>query len=331
MIVASNVIGLVPRTSLFCNPMDTPSSMDMRVNINSCWTQSLQRGERPTHANLREHLLAVHRMYPGFTESFALQCQDALGRNSYELLANVVDPTRHSNILDLACGSGVLLEICRRRCGPEAVLTGIDISPEELALARKRNPDPTIQLHQGVAQDLHYLGDATVDVVLCHWALTLMGEVPQVLSEARRVLKPDGIFAAVVDGDPASAPGYAEVHDIIYDLVQHDHPDYGAIDLGDPRVRTAQALKEIALLSFEGARVDIEPVVLNLGGAPELLAREAAGFFYASFVLSPPVHRQMLKKLENLFVGQKKDHESRFSLPVNQIVIRKQEPWKIAE
>ena len=296
--------------------------MNMRTNVRSCWTQSLQRGEQPSHANLREHLLAVHRDHAGFTESCAGRCQDALGRNTYELLANVVDPTKHSNILDLACGSGVLLEICRYRCGPDATLTGVDMSAEELALARQRDPLSTIQLHQGVAQDLHFIGDGTIDVVLCHWALTLMDQVPLVLREIRRVLKPDGFFAAIIDGDPATAPGYSEVHDLIYTIVQDEYPHYGAIDLGDPRVRTAQAMKQLALGSFEGARVDIEPLVLNLHASPDVLAREAAGFFYASFVLPPLAHRRMLRELEAFFTRQQTDDGSRFALPVNQLVVR---------
>lgn len=118
--------------------------MNVRPNIESCWTRSLQRGEQPTHENLREHIMAVHRDHAGFTESCASRCRDELDRNSYELLANSVDPARHKSVLDLACGSGVLLEICNQRFGPDIALTGVDMSAEELALARQRIPDPTI-------------------------------------------------------------------------------------------------------------------------------------------------------------------------------------------
>ena len=126
----------------------------MRTNIESSWTQSLQRGEQPSAADLRNHLIAVHRHYPGFTESCALRCKDKLGRNSYEFLSDIVDPSKHRRVLDLACGSGVLLEICNRRFGESVVLDGLDMSVEELELARKRNSNPLIELHQGVAQNL---------------------------------------------------------------------------------------------------------------------------------------------------------------------------------
>ncbi|MEO1542925.1 MAG: hypothetical protein AAFR75_02755, partial [Pseudomonadota bacterium] len=130
-------------------------------------------------------------------------------------------------------------------------------------------------------------------------------------------------FAAIVDGDAETAPGYAKIHDIIYAAVQREYPDYGAIELGDPRVRTAAALKSLAFESFPGARVSITPVVLSLASEPETLAREAAGFFYASFVLSTPFHQQMLTDLATHFAGAKNNAaESRFALPVNQLVIQ---------
>ena len=141
----------------------------MRTNIESSWTQSLLRGEQPSAADLRDHLMTVHRHYPGFTESCAVRCQDKQGRNSYEFLADIVDPSQHRRVLDLACGSGVLLEICNRRFGESVALHGLDMSIEELELARKRNSNPLIELHQGVAQNLGSFDDGIFDVVLCHW------------------------------------------------------------------------------------------------------------------------------------------------------------------
>lgn len=296
--------------------------MNVRTNLESKWTQSLRRNEQPSNADLRDHLMVVHRDHAGFTESCALRCEDILGRNSYEFLADIVDPSRHQGILDLACGSGILLEICRRRCGPSAALAGLDMSFAELDLARKRNSDPAIKLYQGIAQNLDSFDNGTFDVVLCHQALTLMDQVPQVLREVSRVLKPDGTFAAIVDGDPVTAPGYEEVHNAIYDLVQLEHPNYGKVDLGDPRVRASKDLRQLVLETFKGAQVEIEAAVFDLHAAPNILAREAAGFFYASYVLSVSTHHQMLQDLEDLFAKQQKFDCSRFALPVNRLIVK---------
>ena len=105
--------------------------------VTTSWTDALKADEVPCPISVQKHLLEVHHCYPGFTESCAAQCKDLAGQTSYEWLCNVIDPMRHRNILDLACGSGVLLELCRARF-PQHTLIGIDMSPAELALARRR-------------------------------------------------------------------------------------------------------------------------------------------------------------------------------------------------
>ena len=82
--------------------------MNEFINVDTRWTQRLRCSERPSELELREHLLAVHRRHAGFTESCARRCRDGSGRNSYEWLAEAIDPNRHQRVLDLACGSGVL-------------------------------------------------------------------------------------------------------------------------------------------------------------------------------------------------------------------------------
>ena len=94
------------------------------------------------------------------------------------------------------------------------------------------------------------------------------------------------------------------------------------MDLGDPRVRTAAAIKELAAQSFIGADIEIMPTVLSFYASPDTLAREVAGFFYASFVLSTAVHQKMLLDLENHFSTNQQDGSSCFSLPVNRLIIR---------
>ena len=63
------------------------------------------------------------------------------------------------------------------------------MSQAELNLAEKRLPDTATLVH-AKAQNLEFIGDEEIDVVLCHWALTLMDPVGPVLEEVSRVLKP---------------------------------------------------------------------------------------------------------------------------------------------
>ena len=55
------------------------------------------------------------------------------------------------------------------------------------------------------------------------------------------------------------------------------------------------------------------------------VAETAAGFFYASFMLPPEIHKTMLSKLSNLLSIKKKEEEfgnqGRFIMPISRIVI----------
>jgi len=292
------------------------------MKINSTWTQQVESGQQPSSSALLDHLDAVHDNNAGFTEAFAWNCRDMNGKNSYELLADIINQKHHSNVLDLGCGSGVLLDLCNQRFGSELVLSGVDMNSSELQLARKRLSHTDIKLHQGTAQNLDFIADSSFDVIFCHWALTLMDPVEQVLATTKRILKERGIFAAIIDGDSKSAPGYLEVHDIIYDHVQRKYPDYGVYELGDSRVRTADQLQKLTTETFEDFDVNITPITLNFNAAPSILAREAAGFFYASFVLSPSDLSVMLSELEKYFITKQQDGFSNFTMPVNRLVVR---------
>lgn len=292
--------------------------------LRSAWIDSLERGQNPDAAALRDHLRAVHRDHAGFTETCARACRDAAGRTSYDWLAEVVPAEAGGHVLDLACGSGPLLGILHAR-GAGLRLTGVDMCPEELTLARDRLPHGGATLLQAEAQDMAALPDGSVDAVLCHWALTLMDPVTPVLHEVRRVLAPTGRFAALVDGPMEAAPGYAGVHDLIYGHVQAELPGYGEVDLGDPRVRGTDSLSDLVRAAFPEARVTVETGVVTMDGPAAEVAEAAAGFFYAAFILSPARRVRMLAELAILLAvpGSAGDGslQGRFAMPINRLVV----------
>ncbi len=296
------------------------SEVTDQTPLRSAWTERLSQGLRPDAAALRAHLRSVHRAHAGFTETCAQACRDAQGRTSYAWLAEAAPRQTGARVLDLACGSGPLLEILHAR-DPGLRLTGVDMCPEELSLARARLAPGAAAFVQTEAQDMATLPDAAFDAVLCHWALTLMDPVAPVLDEVRRVLAPGGVFAALVDGPMEAAPGYEAAHDLIYDAVQAELPAYGAIDLGDPRVRGADSLTQLVRAAFPGAAVRVETSVVAMEGPADAVAEAAAGFFYAAFVLSQPRRERMLGALASLLSAQTRDAPARFAMPVNRLMV----------
>lgn len=286
--------------------------------IRTAWTDN---GDGDAQS-LKDHLLEVHRRYPGFTESCAGSCTDAEGRTSYDWLCDAAVEYEDARVLDLACGSGVLLSLMRDRIPNADLLVGLDMSAAELDLARRRLDERDVDLHEGVAQDLSFAASGSFDTVLCHWALTLMDPVEPVLSEVGRILAGGGAFAAIVDGDPAEAPGYSAVHDLVFKHVRAEAPSISERDLGDPRVRKPVALEALARSAFPEANVLTQMKTFALQGEPRVLAEEAAGFFYAAFILSKSARAILIDELAALFTEQAEGCLATFYLPTCRLLVR---------
>ena len=294
------------------------------TGLNSNWTDSLTRNLHPDSDALVDHLRTVHQEHTGFTEECASTCRDEAGRNSYEWLAELVPDNESLNVLDLACGSGPLLKILFDR-NKNLNLNGIDMCPEELGLAKTLLLNSGVNLIESKAQNLTAIDDNSVDIVLCHWALTLMDPIAPVLDEVRRILTSKGQFAALVDGPMNSAPGYKEVHDLIYSYVQEEMPSYGKIDLGDPRIRGSDSLSNLVRKAFPEAKVTIETNVVSMQGPVTQVAEIAAGFFYAAFVLKPDKRKSMITSLSNILaISNGSNHAERkgkFSMPISRLLV----------
>ena len=299
-------------------------AINSQKGLNSIWTDSLSRNLCPDGNALVDHLRTVHQEHTGFTEACASSCRDETGRNSYEWLAELVPDNEGLRVLDLACGSGPLLKILFDR-NKNLNLKGIDMCPEELALAKTRLINSGVNLIESKAQNLTAINNNSIDIVLCHWALTLMDPIGPVLDEVRRVLTPEGRFAALVDGPMNTAPGYSEVHDLIYSYVQEEIPSYGEIDLGDPRIRGSESLSNLVHKTFPEAYVTIETNVVSMEGPVTQVAEIAAGFFYAAFVLKPEKRKLMITSLSNLLAISKEstdgERQGRFSMPISRLLV----------
>lgn len=291
-------------------------------NLNSSWINKIYQGETPNGKDLSDHIHIIHNRYTGFTEKIAMSCRDLNGKNSYELLLDTVDPCFHTDILDLACGSGVLLELCKKRFPPNIKLFGVDMNNNELKLARNRLPNNDIRFYQANVQDLSFMKDASKDVIFCHWALTLMDPVVTVLKNIKKLLKKQGVFSAIVDGDSNSAKGYLEIHNIIYQYVQKKIPNYGLLELGDPRVRSMKSLDKLIKKIFSDSETKITPHILTCKQEPNILANQVAGFFYASLILSSKHYGILVSKLTDYFAKNTVDGLSEFNLPVNRLVVK---------
>jgi ubiquinone/menaquinone biosynthesis C-methylase UbiE len=95
-------------------------------------------------------------------------------------------------VLDVACGTGVVTRAAAEQLGPTGSVTGIDVAPDMLAVAKTIPAGGApITWHEADAASLP-LPDGFYDVGLCQMGLMFMGDRAGALSELHRVLTPGG-------------------------------------------------------------------------------------------------------------------------------------------
>lgn len=125
-------------------------------------------------------------------------------------LADIAFPDR-AHVLEVGCGTGVLTRMLAR-CPAVARVTAVDPAPSLLSRARVLARDlPTIDFLQADGRELPF-ADEAFDVVVFDSTLSHVPAPERALTEARRVLRPDGALA-VFDGDYATTTVALGDHD----------------------------------------------------------------------------------------------------------------------
>jgi len=214
-----------------------------------------------------------HAALPGITgRAFARA-------GSYARLAACVPSG--ARVLDLACGDGLLMT----HLGARAV--GLDLSREELGLARGRTP----RVVQGRAQALPF-ADASFDACTCHLAFMLFDDPERVVAELARVLVPGGVFVALLGGGP-TAHGDDAFHRFLALLAPHVT---APVRLGDPRAKSEAGWRAL----FAGwSEADFVRWELDLGGTFD----EVWAFLGASYEVPPTAAAPIEQALRAATVG----------------------------
>jgi SAM-dependent methyltransferase len=98
------------------------------------------------------------------------------------------------DVLDVGCGAGMDTLIAAQMVGPTGSVTGIDMTPEMAAKARRSVTEigiDTVTIVEGSAERLPF-ADASFDVVISNGVIDLIPDKDAVFSEIVRVLRPGG-------------------------------------------------------------------------------------------------------------------------------------------
>lgn len=124
-----------------------------------------------------------------------------------QTLVRIADPRTDERVLDIACGTGIVARTVAAGRASHERITGIDINPDMLAIARRTAPGIGWTLADATTTGLP---DASFDVALCQQGLQFLSDPLAALRHWRRVLVPGGRLVVSTWHDPDNV-GYAPI------------------------------------------------------------------------------------------------------------------------
>ncbi|HUE09318.1 MAG TPA: methyltransferase domain-containing protein [Steroidobacteraceae bacterium] len=125
-------------------------------------------------------------------------------------------PAPGNQVLDIACGTGLVSFEAARAVGPDGHVLGVDLSGRMLDSAERRARELKLSNCRFARMDAETLGlpDASFDVVLCALGLMYIPDPEKALREMRRVLRPGGRISLAVWGERSKC-GWSELFRIV--------------------------------------------------------------------------------------------------------------------
>jgi ubiquinone/menaquinone biosynthesis C-methylase UbiE len=126
-------------------------------------------------------------------ETYERYMVPALFMPAAERLLDVVRPRPGERVLDVGSGTGIVARRVALRVRPHGPVTGFDLSPDMLAVARAtaKQAGLAIDWQEGRAEAVPF-PDESFDLVLSQFALMFFTDRAKALAEMRRVLHPGG-------------------------------------------------------------------------------------------------------------------------------------------
>ncbi len=250
-------------------------------------------------------------------------------RPAQDLLLEMAELQPGENVLDVACGTGLLSFDTLRLIGGNGRLLGTDISEKmvnyasTIALKKLEN---RVQFERMDAEELQ-LGDHSFDAALCALGLMYMPDPRKALGEMHRVLKPGGRATVAVWGERAHC-GWAELFEIVDKHVASEVcPMF--FNLGNPGMLELN----FKAAGFTDISVQRISTVLHYKDAKEALGAAFEGgpvalvYFKFSDPVKHQVHEAYLSSLSRYRHGEKYEVPGEFVIAkgIRQPVVRHNE------
>jgi ubiquinone/menaquinone biosynthesis C-methylase UbiE len=149
-----------------------------------------------------------------------------------EDLAERLKVDADGSVLELACGTGILTRILRDRLPATTRLVATDLNePMIRNAARKFRQDEAIEWQEADASNLPF-NDESFDAVVCQFGIMFLPDKTLGAREARRVLKPGGVFLFNVWDSMEHNHLGRIAHETISSFFEKDPPTFYQVPFG---------------------------------------------------------------------------------------------------
>jgi len=142
---------------------------------------------------------------------------------AHQALMALAAPRPGEQVLDVACGTGLIALAAAEAVGPQGRVLGTDLSEHMVDAARERAAQRGLRQLGFARMDAEQLAlpDGGFDLALCALGLMYVPDPAQAMREMRRVLRPGGRMVLAVWGERARC-GWSAVFPIVDDEVRSE-------------------------------------------------------------------------------------------------------------
>ena len=168
----------------------------------------------------------------------------------------------NGSVLEVACGTGILTRILRDRLPATTKLVATDLNePMIRNAAQKFRQGEAVEWREADAAKLPF-DDQSFDAVVCQFGIMFLPDKRLGAREARRVLKPDGVFLFNVWDSMEHNDLGRIAHETITSFFEKDPPTFYQVPFGYHNQAEIKRVLEDA--GFRNVRLE---VVAKIGGA----------------------------------------------------------------
>jgi len=208
-------------------------------------------------------------------------------------LANSLSETKKVNVLETACGTGIVSRHLARNLDSKSRFVATDLNEPMIEEALSALGDQTnVEFRQADALDLPF-DENSFDAVLCQFGVMFFPDRVQGYREAARVLKPDGQFLFNVWDSLAANPFVNTVESAVASLYPSEPPKFYATPFGYHDLELI--VRELQDAGF--ARIDLSVIPL-VSEAPS--ARHIALGFVAGTPLANTIEERRTPTLDEV-------------------------------